>query len=227
MILSGNQPYLFPYFAYWQLINSADIFVIGDNLQYSKNGYIKKNYILFQGKKHKFSLEVVGVHLGMSINEVAIGENGKSLLGLFQNAYKKAPYYLEIYPMLEDILLNDEKNLGKYLNYSIKKIASYLDMDTKITNWETISSYKSAQDAVIDLCKSHNADRYINAIGGEVLYNQDDFLKEGIKLNFLQMDEIKYKQFDHEFIPNLSIIDVMMFNSKDEIKKMLEMYRLI
>lgn len=209
------------------MINSADIFVIGDNLQYTKNGYINKNNILFQGKKHKFSLEVVGVHLGMSINEVTIGKNAGKLLRLIQNAYKKAPYYEEIYPMLEEILLNDEKNLGKYLSYSIEKIARYLDMNTEIVHWRRRSSRRSAEAAIIDLCKSHNADHYINAIKGQKLYKKDDFFQEGIKLNFLQMDEIRYKQFDNEFVPNLSIVDVMMFNSKDKIKKMLEMYQLM
>ena len=131
--------------------------------------------------------------------------------------------------MIEEILLNDEKKLDKYLIHSIETIAHYLDMDTKFI-YESdlkVDCSRGSQATIIDNCKMFNADHYINAIGGQELYSKEDFLKEGIELSFIKMGEIAYKQFDNEFISNLSIIDVMMFNSKDEIKEILKKYELV
>ncbi len=229
MTMAGNQPYLFPYIGYWQLINKVDTYVIANNLQYIKGGYINRNHILIQGKKHMFTQQVQGVHLGMLINEVEVGNNAKKILKSFSHAYNKAPYFKEVFPMLEKILMNDEKNLAKYIGYSIKTIAHYLDIDTKFICDSDLHIDPSlhAQASVIERCKKLNVDHYINGIGGHALYNKEDFLKEGIVLNFLKLEEIEYKQFKNEFIPNLSIVDVMMFNSKDEIKKMLTKYTLV
>lgn len=176
-----------------------------------------------------FTLQVLGVHLGMLIDEIEIGNNSEKILKSCYYAYKRAPYFKEVFPMIKEILLNDEKNLAKYVGYSIERIARYLDMDTKLIYDSdlNIDTSLNARDSIIERCKKLNADYYINAIGGQALYNKENFLKEDIKLNFLKTEEIIYKQFDNEFIPNLSILDVMMFNSKDEIKKMLKRYELI
>jgi len=210
-------------------MNAADIYVIADNLQFTKKGYMNRNDILINGKQHKFTLEVLGVHLGMSINEVEVGNNANKIVKSIFHAYKKAPYFEEVYPMIEEILLNDEKKLGKYLIHSIETIAHYLDMDTKFIYESDLQFDASggAQAGIINICKMFNADHYINAIGGQELYSKEDFLNEGIELSFIKMDEITYKQFDNEFVPNLSIVDMMMFNSKDKIKEMLGAYKLI
>ena len=176
-----------------------------------------------------FTQHVHGVHLGMLINEIEVGNNSKKILNSFSFAYKKAPYFKEVFPMIEEIVLNDEKNLAKYIAHSIKTIAHYLDIDTKIVCDRDlhIDTSLSVQSSIIERCKKLNTDHYINAIGGQALYNKEDFLKEGIVLNFLKTEEIVYKQFNDEFVPNLSIVDVMMFNSKNEVKEMLKRYELI
>lgn len=229
MTLGSNQPYLFPYIGFWQLMNISDIYVISDSMQYMRKGYINRNNILFEGKRHLFTLEVLGVHTETLINEVTVGRSPLKIIRTIAHAYKKAPYFEEVYPMLEEIFLNDEKNLAKYLANSIEKIAQYLDMDTKFIYLSDLQGETSlrGQDRVIDICKRVKADRYINAIGGQELYDKKDFLQEGIKLNFLKTGDIEYKQFYDEFVPNLSIIDVMMFNSKDEIKEILKKYVLV
>ena len=227
--MGNHQPYLFPYIGYWQLINLTDIYVIADNVQYIKKGYINRNYILNNRKPHRFTLEVQGVHLGIPINEVRVGNNAKKILKTIFHTYTKAPYFSDVYPMIEEILLNDEKNLARYVGYSIENISDYLDMDTKFIYESDLDVDYSlgAQSGIINICKILNTDQYINAIGGQELYKKEDFEKEGIVLNFLKTEEITYKQFNDEFVPNLSIIDVMMFNSKDEIKNMLEGYKLV
>ena len=102
-------------------------------------------------------------------------------------------------------------------------------MDTKFIYLSDLQGNTTlkAQERTIDICKRLDADQYINAIGGQKLYSKEVFKKHGIKLNFIKTDLVEYRQFHNEFLPNLSIIDIMMFNSKKEIKEMLQKYVLI
>ena len=229
MIVGSNQPYLFPYIGYWKLMNASEVYVISDSMQYIKKGYINRNSILLNKQKHLFSLEVLGVHGDSLINEVTVGSNARKIVNTFKHAYQKAPFFTDVYPLIEEILLNDEKNLAKYLGNSIEKIAHYLDMKTTFIYLSELQGKTSlkAQARTIDICKRANATHYINAIGGQDLYDQTSFESEGIKLSFLDSKGSEYKQYYNEFIPNLSIVDVMMFKSKNEVKKMLNQYELV
>jgi len=229
MIVGSNQPYLFPYLGYWQLINLSDVYVISDSMQYIKKGYINRNSVLVAGKKHLFTLEAVGVKENSLINEVKVGNNSKKIIKTIFHAYKKAPYFNEVYPLIEDILLYEEKNLARYIGNSIKEISQYLGIDTRFIYLSELQGETKlkAQARTIDICKRVDATKYINAIGGQGLYNREDFAKEDIELKFLEMENIEYKQFNNEFVPYLSIIDVLMFNSVDKVKEMLKKYRLV
>ena len=125
--------------------------------------------------------------------------------------------------------MQKEENLHLFLKYQFEKVFEYLNMDTEILLSSDIEKTANlrAQDRVIDICKRLNTTQYINAIGGQELYDKDEFAKNNIQLNFIKMNDIKYKQFNNDFVPNLSIIDVMMFNSPIDIKKMLNEYNLI
>ena len=146
-------------------------------------------------------------------------------------AYKKAPFFIEIYSLITKNLSPVKNDTISNLNIQIiASILSYLDVKTKIE----ISSlqYADTKDVgrtqrIIEICKRNKAKTYINAAGGKILYNKEEFLKNGLNLYFLKPKMIAYKQFNNSFEPNLSIIDVLMFNSKEEVKKMLANYQLI
>ena len=223
------QPYFFPYIGYFQLMNAVDIYVIADDLHFMKNGYIKKNSILDHGVPVAISLQLIGASQNKLINEIEVGENKEKILTGIQRRYARASYFKGVFPLLQEIILNEEKNLAKYLGSSLIKTADYLGIETKFIYSSQIEKDNTLKfDArIIEVCRKLNADHYINAIGGKKLYDKKKFSDEGIKLNFIDTQEIKYKQFDYDFIPNLSIIDVMMFNSKSEIQVMLNRYRLV
>ena len=119
--------------------------------------------------------------------------------------------------------------MAKYIGYSIKEIAQYLGINTEFIYLSDLQGETTlkAQARTIDICKKVGATEYINAIGGVELYNKKDFLKEGIELSFLETENIEYKQFDNEFVSYLSIVDIMMFNSKEKIKEILQKYTLV
>ena len=229
MNLAVMQPYLFPYIGYWQLIDAVDIFVIYDDVNFIKQGYINRNNILQKQKSHLFTLELIGASPNKKINDIKIGGNSNKLLRTIKQNYSKAPFYKDVSPVLEDILNNEEKELSKFLGFSLVKIAKYLNIDTKFLYSSDIKNDKTfkAQDRLIEMSRILNATGYINSIGGIELYDKEVFSQNDINLSFLKSHEISYKQFNNEFVPNLSIVDILMFNSKDNIKNMLTQCELI
>ena len=229
MKIAVMQPYFFPYIGYWQLINSVDIFIIYDDVNFIKKGYINRNNIVINNVKHLFTLALIKSSQNKKINEILIGENNKKILRTIEQSYLKAPFFHDIFPIIEDIFSNKEKDLSKFLGNSLQIFSKYLDINTKFEYSSMLENDKSlqAQDRLIEISKILNATDYINAIGGEQLYDKNAFSDAGINLSFIQTELINYKQFNNKFIPNLSIIDVMMFNSKEDIKEMLKKYTLV
>ena len=234
MKLSIMQPYFLPYLGYWQLIASTDVFVIYDDVNFIKGGWINRNRYLYQGQPKYFNLIMSGASSNKKINEVGLMKDsrynpGKKLLSTFQMAYQKAPMYHEILPLLEDILLYDTDILDPYLKHSIRLICQYLEIPARILIASQITEKNNqlaGKDKVINICRCLKADTYINASGGRELYHQEEFQKAGLNLYFIEMDPIEYPQFGDPFVPGLSIVDVLMFNEKENVKEMLNRYQL-
>ena len=233
MKLGIMQPYFFPYIGYWQLMNAVDQYVIFDDVNYINRGYINRNAILINGISHNINLILLEASQNKHINQISIDRTPKmqkKLLRTLEMAYAKAPYYQDVMPMLQGIILQKEENLAKFLLFQIQKIAAYLKMDTKFLLSSELKKNCSlkGQEKILNICKTLNASEYYNAIGGQGLYDPDQFLQQGVKLFFLKTNpQITYAQFGKEFVPNLSIIDVIMFNSREEIADMLEEYTLL
>jgi len=229
MRLAIMQPYFFPYIGYWQLLNLVDLFVIYDDVNFIKKGYINRNSILINGKAQLINLELVGASQNKLINEIHVGKNKKKLLKTIELNYKKAPYFDNAFAIIHDILENDEENLAKFIGYSLQKISGYIGITTEFIYSSNIENKdnKRSQDRIIQIASMTNASHYINPRGGMELYDKKTFLNNNIDLSFIESIPIKYKQFNNTFEPNLSIIDVMMFNKKTEINAALLGYKLI
>lgn len=226
------QPYFFPYIGYFQLINSVDEFIIYDNIQYTKKGWINRNRILVDGVEKLFTIPLKkdSDYLNVCEREISTDWNKDKLKVINQlKQYSKAPFFKDVYPLIEKCINNPNVNLFDFIYDSLVIINEYLGIKTNIVVSSSIDMNHSlkSQDKVIEICKKRNATKYINAIGGIDLYDKEVFLNNGIELNFIKSDPINYKQFNNEFVPWLSIIDVMMFNSKEEISKYLKSYTLI
>jgi hypothetical protein len=132
--------------------------------------------------------------------------------------------------LIEGIVNYENKNLAKFIGNSLIQITEYLNFDTQFIYSSDIKEKNcllKAQEKVINICSVLNASEYINTISGMDLYDKEDFERNHIKLNFLKTNSIKYKQFKNQFIPNLSIQDILMFNSVEEINRMLDSFELI
>lgn len=230
MKIAANQPYFVPYLGYWQLINAVDTFVIADDYQYGNIGWIKRNRILINGKPSFFRLDTVGVSQNKKISELTLAEGSFEIKKRqLRIVYGHAPYYYEVKELMEKVYSCKETNLALFLENSIKEISQYLGITTPFVrssdfdhNYDLRREYR-----IYDLCQRMGADTYYNAIGGMKLYSFEEFRKRGIELGFLKMEEIQYKQFNDEFVPSLSILDVMMFNTPEQVHEMLGKYTII
>lgn len=226
------QPYLFPYIGYFQLIKVVDKFVIYDDVNYILRGWINRNKILLKGKEYMFTLSLSKHSQNKLINEILIYNEDRSkkrLIETIKHAYSKAPQYATVFLLLKDIVLNSEERLSKYIEYSLIRIIDFLGIKTKLLFSSSIDKNNSlkGQKKILEICKILKATEYINPIGGMGIYSKKRFEKNNIGLYFIKTKNIVYRQFNNDFVPNLSIIDVLMFNSKDEVKKLLSAYELI
>lgn len=227
------QPYFLPYIGYFQLIKNVDEFVIYDKIKYTKKGWINRNriltnngieYITLPIKKGSDYLMVYERELSQTWNKDRI-----KLVNRLSNYYKKSPFFRENFDVINDCLNQSEINLFKFIYGSVEIINNFLDIKTPLIIYSKLSideSFKN-KEKVIEICKNLNANKYINPIGGLELYSKNEFIKNGIELNFLSVDGVKYNQGKETFSENLSIVDVLMFNQKEDIKKFLNNYKLI
>lgn len=225
------QPYFFPYLGYWQLINAVDRYVVYDDVTYIKGGWINRNNILLNGEKHLITLPLDQSSSFKNINEIEVlgKEFAKNkVIRTIEQAYSKAPYFSTIMPMIEKIIC-DNSNIAM-LNYSsVFEITQYLSLDTEIILSSKLKKNNElkGQEKVLQINELLGSDTYYNAIGGQGLYSREEFQKRGLKLNFLKMSDVQYPQFKNKFVPGLSIIDVLMFNSVEDIRILLERFTLV
>ena len=230
MILAGNQPYFMPYIGYFQLISLADIFLIGDDLQYIKGGWINRNRIIIDNKPNLYIVPISSLSSNKKINQLFVEKNLDKIKRIVATNYHNSSNYHTVFPLLEKILNYPDRRLNYFLLNSLQITCDYLGITTPLILNSERNDYTElrGEKRVIYLCKSMGADIYINASGGQALYRKENFEKEGITLKFIKPELKPYKQMrTQEFVPALSILDVMMNVPRDEIREMLTHYSLI
>ncbi|MCB1733794.1 MAG: WbqC family protein [Gammaproteobacteria bacterium] len=216
------QPYFMPYIGYFQLIDAVDEFVIYDNIKFTKKGWVNRNRFLRNGEPVIFTLPVRKDSDSLDVVQRYISDDfdSRKLLSQIQGAYSKAPFFHEAYPVIEKILLINERNMFRYIYHSVICVAEYLNIGTRIVISSDIDSgtLLGGNERVYDLCKRMNAATYINPIGGRDLYDKSQFALRGLELLFHRSKLTPYRQFGGQFVAALSILDLMMFVSRDELQ---------
>ena len=232
MKLAVMQPYLLPYIGYFQLMAAVDKFVIYDDVQFIKGGWINRNRILLGGREHLFTAPLLGASPNRFISELELVTKTdwrRKLLRTIEQAYQSAPHFPEVLPLLNDIITCPERQLNGYLVHSLEKLRICLEIPTKLV--ATSVAYRNqdlkGQERILDICRREEASIYVNAIGGRELYDSEAFRAEGIALRFLESEPFEYDQGTTRFHPSLSIVDVLMFNAHQEVKALLHKARLI
>jgi hypothetical protein len=217
------QPYFLPYIGYFQLIAAVDIFIIYDNIKYTKKGWINRNRLLAGGADQVFTLPLRSGSDSLHVRDRVLADEfqPRKLLDQFSGAYRSAPEFDRLFPLLERIILHPDRNLFAYIFHSVKEVCVELGITTEIrvSSAVEIDHGLRHQEKVLALCAATGAATYVNAIGGTELYSAEDFVSRGVELRFIRSRAIEYTQFGGSFVPWLSIIDVMMFNPPERVRE--------
>jgi len=233
MKLGIMQPYFLPYIGYFQLMNAVDEFVVYDNIEYTKKGWINRNRILVNGKDNYITIPIKKDSDYVKVVDRYLAETWVTerikLINRIVESYRKAPEFENVFPLVKRCIMFEEANLFKFIYNSLIMLKDFLEIQTSIiiSSSIPINHNTKAEKKIIEICKARKADRYINPIGGLNLYDKKIFNSENIELSFIKSSEITYNQFNNDFVPWLSIIDVMMFNEKERITRFLNEYKLI
>lgn len=234
MKIALMQPYFFPYLGYYQLIQSVDEFVIFDQAQFTRRSWITRNRIL---NAHK---ETVYIHVPTCkapretrIKDIRINHDINWQEKIVQQLlyYKEAPNFWGVMNFINDILSIPFNNISQLNTFLIRETCNLFNIETNMIvlseEFPEIIAANEADEWGIKVTNALHATTYINAIGGKSFYNQQKYVDHNLDIQFINPQLEPYKQFNSQFVPGLSIIDVMMFNDIDTIKKMINIHEFI
>ena len=225
------QPYFFPYLGYYQLVSAVDKFIFYDDVSFIKQGWINRNNILLNSRKHLFTVPIKNISSYRTIKDtilhpVLFPQWKDKWTKTIEQAYHTAPFYKDISLLIRESIYG-VKTIAELSKKSIINVSQYLDLSTEFIMSSDIynNSSLNGEARILSICEIEKASIYINLTGGKKLYNKKKFGENGLDLRFLESELPKYKQFDSDFVPGLSMIDILMFNSSSEVIQMLEVIK--
>jgi hypothetical protein len=209
------QPYFFPYIGYFQLAGHCDAFVLYDDVEYTKRGWITRNRLQDSGVIRTFSLSLRrdDDHKKIRERELAPDFDRHKLVRRIEEPYRRAPYFHEMSELLREAIIKPHVNLYDFLESTIAVVMARLSIKTTILRSSQVPHDLSlrGQDRVVALCAALGASTYVNPIGGTTIYSASEFLSKGIDLTFLRSNLSPYPQGIAKFEPAMSVIDMIAF----------------
>ena len=238
MTLAIMQPYVLPYIGYIQLMNTVDTFVFYDDVAFINRGWVNRNRLLVNGKDYLFTIPLKEASQNKTIREIELADDPKwrgKLLKTIEQSYRKAPQFATVMPMTEGIInfqagSRSDVSVADYIFHSFTELTAYLGITSRLVASSTIysNSELKAQERIVDICRQEGAERYINPIGGTELYSQSAFDEIGCELRFIQPHRVTYPQTGAtEFVPWLSILDLLMNVDAASIRPLLTQFDLV
>lgn len=224
------QPYFFPYLGYFDLINCSDRWIVFDTVQYIRHGWMNRNRIHHPKEGDLYIIVPVRKHpRGSIIKDIVISEDPRwksKILGQLNHYKKNAPYFRETYSFVEDCLSINEKSLSRLNSSILEKTCSRLGIDFEYEYFSEMAldlgSVGSPGDWALRISEALGVKEYVNPPGGVDIFDPEKFKAAGIKLTIRNIPPFEYSARGYQFIPKLSIISVMMFNSPGRIKTFLD-----
>jgi WbqC-like protein family len=223
--LAIMQPYLFPYLGYFQLMHAVDRFVVYDDVPFIRQGWINRNRLLVNGGPSFFTVPIKHASSFRLIGDTLIDDQGQherwseKLLKSFTNAYRRAPEFASVFPLIEGVFQQKPARIADLARSSLYAVARFLDLRTSFVDSSSVygNAHLKGEERVRAICAAEGATRYVNAHGGRGMYASERFAAQGVNLSFVEPRPIEYQQFGGPFVPDLSIIDVLMFNSVETV----------
>jgi hypothetical protein len=216
--LAVLQPYFFPYLGTFQLARAVDHFVFFDDVAFIKKGHIHRNAVLLNGQAHAFTVPVRHASQNRTIAEHEYTGEWAGLLNLLRTAYRQAPHFDAAYALVEGVALHPDDNVARKNALAMQRVFAHLGLPQ---TWSFSSTVPQAglkgQDRVLELCRHWRAGSYVNPASGRALYAPQAFAGHGLALRFIRSLPTSYAQAAAPFVPNLSMIDLLMHCTPAEI----------
>lgn len=236
MRLGIMQPYFFPYIGYISLIKHTDLFILFDSVQFIRHGWIERNRILKPNEGWQYiQVPLIKASRDTLIKDMNIDNTQQwkdKIFAQVQHYKKKAPYYFQVLELLHSVFEESFEDIVSLNKWSLNCIMDFLKIDTPINVFSEMdlkmTPAKAADEWALNICKSiDGANEYLNPIGGMSFFDKTKYDTNGINLKFQIMAISEYSQRRNSFEEGLSILDIMMFNSPEEINIMLDKFELI
>ena len=236
MKLAIMQPYFLPYLGYFSLIKHTDEFILLDTVQFIRHGWIERNRILKPSDGWQYIMVSLKKHSRETIiKDIEINNDQQwkeKILAQLQHYKKQAPYFSNVIDILNEIFSKEYATIVDLNLASLKTVCNYLGINTPIQVFSLmnidIEPANAPDEWALNICKAlGNVDEYWNPPGGQSFFNKKKYENADINLKFHSAILTDYDQKRNVFEPGLSILDVMMFNSVEEINKMLDNYELL
>lgn len=226
------QPYFLPYVGYFQLMQHVDQWVIFDQIQFIDKGWINRNRILHPDAQKQWqflTLPLYNRKQFSSIDQLELMPDPqwkKQLSRKIDFFKKRAPFFNNAKNLLEECLSHDESSLSGFVSNSIKVCCSHLKISTPIyvqseCNFE-LGEISHAGQWALEIAKAMGANSYVNPLSGHELFRQEEFDRDNIELSFIKSKITPYRQGYREFVPGLSILDLVMWNDDDSLQQMIK-----
>lgn len=231
MKLGIMQPYYFPYLGYFDLINCADHWVVFDTAQYIRHGWINRNRILHPTKGSQYVVVPVRKHARETpIRDVRIAEDDawkRRIPGQIQHYKKKARRHFErVHDLIEACHDTDETSISRFNVSILARVCRVLDIPFEYSFFSELDldlgPIEHPGDWALRISEAMGASEYFNPPGGEHLFDKAAFERAGIRLTIRHLPPLEYDCYGYEFIPNLSILDVLLWNSPSAVKQHLD-----
>jgi len=234
MKLAIMQPKFFPYLGHFQLVACADKYVFLDDVNFQRDSWFHRNKILINGEMQYFGVKLNKASQNKKLNEIELVNDGKwrdKLMATIRLSYKNAPYFQDIFPIVENIILDPNITLlSEVAERSVRDVSDYLAIQTDFlrASQDDSNQHLKSQDRIMAICNGLGANEYYNLPGGRKLYAVEDFQANNIDLYFIEPHNITYPQFDNlQGNQWYSIVDILMFNAKEEVQRLLQEYSVV
>ena len=226
MKLGIMQPYFFPYLGHFALIAAVDEWVVFDVTQYTRKSWINRNRVLRPEGGWQYNPDPLAdssIHIKISEARIARSQNHERyVLGKISHYKKQAPYYAQVCEIIRSAFAGIGGDSLVSLNVAgLHAVCQYLGLPFR----HRICSQLGLQlpDKLLAgqwapwIAARLAADVYINPVGGSELFDPAEFTRNGIKLQFLEFTTFTYDTPGYNFEKDLSILDVLMWNSPKEV----------
>jgi len=232
--LAVMQPYIFPYIGYFNLLNSCDVFVLYDDVNFIKQGWINRNRVLNSKNEVMFSVPLVNQSSNLAINEVTVANYERfkvKFLRTIEQCYSKAIHFEVGLDYVTEVLNTEFTSISELASSSIEVAKERLNLQCEIlTSSEQFAHTKGMERSqrLIAMAQILGCNRYVNSVNGSFLYDKNEFSNNGVELKFIKPTLLPYRQCNaREFHAGLSIIDLMMNLSVEEIRTHLDSFELV